>query len=370
MESKGLSLNLSSNSGETMTEPFLAALAQLLGPKRVRTGEPLARHTFYRIGGPAEVFVSVKTARELASVVALARENGVSHFILGAGTNILVSDRGVRGLVVKNQAQAVTWSEKDDEALVTVESGASLSLLARQAARRGWAGLTWACGIPGTVGGGVMQNAGAHDGCIADVLQNICVLDEHNARRHIPAKELELAYRDSILKKTGQAWAYPEPLVLRPCTCRTLSWSDPVLVGQDQGRTRAGQVPKDGGRSRWVVLSAEILLRRGEAAELAARITEHQAWRRVHQPTGASCGSVFKNPPGDYAGRLVEAAGLKGERAGGAKISSLHANFFVNTGGATAADVMDLIERARHKVRGQFGVTLELEVELVGEWAE
>jgi UDP-N-acetylmuramate dehydrogenase len=129
-------------------------------------------------------------------------------------------------------------------------------------------------------------------------------------------------------------------------------------------------VPKDGGRSRWVILSAEILLRRGEAAELAARITEHQAWRRAHQPTGASCGSVFKNPPDDYAGRLVEAAGLKGERAGGAEISSLHANFFVNTGGATAADVMDLIERARHKVRGQFGVTLELEVELVGEWAE
>jgi UDP-N-acetylmuramate dehydrogenase len=358
MESKGSS----SNSGETMTEPFLAALTRLLGPKRVRTGEPLARHTFYRIGGPAEVFVSVKTARELASVVALARENGVSTFILGAGTNILVSDRGVRGLVVKNQAQAVTWSEKDDEALVTVESGASLSRLARQAARRGWAGLTWACGIPGTVGGGVVQNAGAHEGCIADVLQHICVLDEHNARRHIPAKELELAYRDSILKKTGQAWACPEPLVLRPCTV--------PLVPEPKGQGRSSTVPKDGGRSRWVILSAEMLLRRGEATELAARITEHQAWRRAHQPTGASCGSVFKNPPGDYAGRLVEAAGLKGERAGGAKISSLHANFFVNTGGATAADVMDLIERARHKVRDQFGVTLELEVELVGEWAE
>lgn len=310
------------------TEPSLvrlrAALMERLGPERVRADEPLAGHTFYRIGGPADLFISAETATELAAVVALARDNAAPWFILGAGTNILVSDRGVRGLVVKNRAEAVTWTKRDDRALLRAESGAALSRLARQAARRGWDGLTWACGIPGTVGGGVAQNAGAHGGSVADVLQSVTVLDERNARRRIPAGKLGFVYRGSVFKKrTGRAW---------------------------------------------IILSTEMALRRGEPAELTARIAEHDAWRRAHQPLGASCGSVFENPPGDYAGRLIEAAGLKGERAGGAEISSRHANFIVNTGGATAAEVMTLINRARFEVMSQFGVALELEIELIGEW--
>ena len=184
--------------------------------------------------------------------------------------------------------------------------------------------MTWACGIPGTVGGGVVQNAGAHGRSMADVLQSVTVLDEQDTTRRIPAKELELVYRGSILKK---------------------------------GTARAS-----------VILSAEMALQRGDPAELTALMAEYNAWRRKHQPVGANCGSVFKNPPGDYAGRLIEAAGLKGERAGGAEISSLHANFIVNTGGATADEVMALIEQTRDKVLRQFGVTLELEIELVGEW--
>jgi len=305
-------------------ERLRVALAERLEPGRVRAGEPLAGHTFYRIGGPADLFVSVESAGELAAAVVLARENGVPCFILGTGTNVLVSDRGVRGLAVVNRAKAVRWREKNDKALVTAESGASLSRLARQTARQGWAGLTWACGIPGTLGGGVVQNAAAHGGCMADVLQSVALLDDRNVTRRVPAGKLELVYRGSVFKKkTGQAW---------------------------------------------VILSAEIGLQRGDPAELTTHIAGYDAWRQARQPVGASCGSVFKNPPGDYAGRLIEAAGLKGERAGGAEISSLHANFFVNTGGATATDVMTLINRARHKVMLQFGVTLELEVELVGEW--
>ena len=311
-------------------DPVLARLrselAEGLGSERVRADEPLARHTFYRIGGPADLFVSVESAEELARAVILARENGVPYFILGAGTNILASDRGVRGLVIENRAKTVTWTERDGQALVTAESGASLSRLARQAARHGWAGLTWACGIPGTVGSGVVQNTGAHGGRLADVLQSVMILEARSARRRVPANELALTYRSSVFKK------------------------------------RTGQT--------WVILSAEIALQRGDAAELTARIADYDAWRQKHQPVGASCGSVFKNPPGDYAGRLIEAAGLKGERAGGAEISSIHANFFVNTGGATAADVMDLINRARYEVMLQFGVVLELEIELVGEWEE
>ncbi len=301
-----------------------AALVERLGPERVRADEPLARHTFYRIGGPADLFVSAESVGELVTAATLAREHDAPYFILGAGTNVLVSDRGIRGLVVENRAKKVEWTEQDGQALVVTESGASLSRLARQAARRGWAGLAWACGIPGTVGGGVVQNAGAHGGCMADVLQSVTVLDNDSATRRIPARELKLVYRGSVFKRK---------------------------VGQAR-----------------VILSAEVTLQRGEPVELKACIAEHDAWRRAHQPVGASCGSVFKNPPGDYAGRLIEAAGLKGQRAGGAEVSSLHANFFVNTGGATATDVMVLIDRARSKVMRQFDVALELEIELVGEW--
>ena len=294
-----------------------------LGPAYVRLNEPLARHTFYRIGGLADLFFCAQSAGELATAVKLARQSGVPCFVLGTGTNVLVSDRGVRGLVVQNRARAVTWTEIGDQMWVKAESGASLSWLARQSARQGWAGLTWACGIPGTVGGGVVQNAGAHGACLADVLQSVTVLDEQDAVQRIPAGNLELDYRSSIFKgKRGQSW---------------------------------------------VILSAEMALRRGNREELAARIAGHDAWRREHQPVGASCGSVFKNPPGDHAGRLIEAAGLKGQRVGGAEISPLHANFFVNAGGATARDVVALIDRARDEVKRQFGVSLELEIELVGE---
>lgn len=311
-----------------MAEPPLvrlqAALAERLGPERVRADEPLARHTFYRIGGPADLFVVAGSVEELIAAVTLARENGAPYFILGAGTNVLVSDRGIRGLVVESRAKKVTWAEQDNRAQVTVEAGAPLSRLARQAARRGWAGLTWACGIPGTVGGGVVQNAGAHGGCMADVLQSVTVLDNDDVTWCVPAENLGFDYRDSVFKK------------------------------------RIGPA--------WIILAAELRLHRGDPAGLAARIADYDAWRRARQPAGASCGSVFKNPPGDYAGRLVEAAGLKGERAGGAEISPLHANFFVNKGGATAADVMVLIDRVRSEVMRQFSVALELEIELVGEW--
>jgi len=296
-------------------------LVEHLGAERVRADEPLARHTFYRIGGPAELFVSVESVEELAAVAALARENGLPCFILGAGSNILVSDAGMRGLVIKNRAGAVTWAEEDGEALLRAESGALLSKLARQAARRGWGGLTWACGIPGTVGGAVVQNAGAHDKSMAGVLAGVSVLDEHNAVRDIPTPKLELGYRSSILRQR-----------------------------------------------EWIVLSAAMCLRRGKQTELESLASEYDAQRRAKQPQGASCGSVFKNPPGDYAGRLIEAAGLKGKRAGGAEISPQHANFIVNTGTATAGDVMALINLARREVGLQFGVTLELEIQVVGEW--
>lgn len=311
-------------SAESSLARLRAALTASLGPERVRTDEPMARHTFYRIGGPADLFVSAGSVEDLIAAVTLARESNVPHFILGAGSNILVSDRGIRGLAIENRARAVVWRKEEGKALVTVEAGASLSRLARQAARQGWAGLTWACGIPGTVGGGVVQNAGAHGGCMADVLQSVEILNGEGVRRHVPADELGFVYRGSLFKR-------------------------PAGRGQ-------------------VILSAQVALRRGDAHALAERIAEYDAWRRAHQPAGPSCGSVFKNPSHDYAGRLIEAAGLKGEQSGKAEISTLHANFIINTGGASAADVMVLIDRARFEVIRRCSVVLELEIELVGEW--
>ena len=310
------------------SEPGLArlraALMEYLGAERVRTNEPLARHTFYRIGGPADLFISVRSIGELVKTVALARQAKSPYFILGAGSNILVSDSGLCGLVIENRTKGMRLESRGSEAVVKVESGRSLGGLAREMADQGWAGLAWACGIPGTVGGGVVQNAGAHGGSMAQVLTNIDILDEQNTKRSIPASELELDYRSSIFKKRD---------------CRA-----------------------------WVILLVEINLRRGDPAELRASIAAYNDRRRARQPAEASCGSVFKNPPGDYAGRLIEAAGLKGQRVGGAEISPLHANFIVNKGGATAADVMTLIDQARRAVCAEFDVGLELEIELIGEW--
>lgn len=310
-------------------ERFLAELASLT---RVRLREPLARHTTFHIGGPADYYVVAHSAAELAHLVALARSHGMPCFIFGGSSNILVADAGIRGLVINNRASLVEFlgPREPDSApareLVAAESGAPLGHLARQAVRRGLSGLEWAIGIPGTVGGGVVFNAGAHGHALSEVLHTVHILDSDGVMRWLSQEELTLGYRSS-------RFTVPQDQVARP-----------------------------------VILAAHFLLEERPREEMEERVKEYAAYRRTTQPTRSSAGSIFKNPPQTWAGWLVERADLKGTRRGNAQISERHANFIVNLGGATAAEVKALIDLAQERVRERFGVELELEVQLVGAW--
>lgn len=291
---------------------------------------PLARHTAARLGGPADALLEVESAQELVAAVLLAWQNGWPYLILGGGSNILVSDAGVRGLVILNRARQVRFDPQAQPPTVWAESGANFGLLARQAAQLGLAGLEWAAGIPGTLGGAVVGNAGAHGGdmagnlLLAEILHlGLSAQQGQPQRQEWPVQKLEYTYRSSSLKRH----------------------------------------PNQG-----VVLAAVLRLEPSTPEQVQAWMDEFVAYRKRTQPPGASMGSMFKNPPGDYAGRLIEAAGLKGACVGDAQISPVHANFFINLGNASAGDVRALIELAQETVMRKFGVALELEIELVGEW--
>jgi len=303
-------------------------LAQDVLQARLRYDEPLARHTTFRIGGPADLFVPAESEEELLALVTLAREQGMDFLLLGAGSNVLVSDRGVRGLVILNRASEVHFIAQGEVAIVHAASGAFLSRLARQAVQRELGGLEWAVGIPGTLGGAIVQNAGAHGSCMADVVLQVTVVDEGGLVRTLSPEELGLGYRSSRFRRTGA--------------------EDPPEV----------------------ILSADLGLSPQPREELQARMADYIAQRRAAQPWLPSAGSVFKTPPGDYAARLIEEAGLKGMRQGDAMLAAEHANFIVNVGNARASDVKALIDRARMAVAQRFGVELELEIQLVGVWHE
>jgi UDP-N-acetylmuramate dehydrogenase len=311
----------------------IEALAQALGT-RVTRHELLSRHTTVRIGGPADLYVEALTSEELANFVLLSRQHNVPCLVLGGGSNVLVSDAGIRGLVIANKAKNFEFkrlrlysgpdTDSKIEAFVWAESGIPLPVLARECIERGYANLEWAIGIPGTLGGAVGGNAGAHGGSIARDLISATILEAEE--RNWTNEELGFGYRTSVLKETRK-----------------------------QGR---------------VVLAASFRLQPEARETLEARAAEILERRKRNQPPGATLGSTFRNPPGDHAGRLIEAAGLKGTRIGDAHISPQHANFFVNLGASTAADMRALINLAQEKVKAQFGVKLELEVELIGAWGQ
>jgi UDP-N-acetylmuramate dehydrogenase len=309
-------------------------LTALFG-KGLKEREPLARYTSARLGGPADYLVVAENADELAHLIKVAWQADLKAFILGGGSNVLVSDAGVRGLVIVNRARAVQFRETEkagtqetqgESVIVRAESGANLGIVARQCCLRGLAGMEWAATVPGTVGGAVFGNAGAHGGEIAGSLRMAEILQPDGTVRPWSRDELGFSYRTSALKRQ-----------------------------------------KASDREN-IVLAAEFALTPGQPIELQAKVEAFTAQRKRTQPPGASLGSMFKNPPGDYAGRLIEAAGMKGKRLGNVEISNLHANFFVNLGKARASDVLALIHMAHETVKAKFGVDLELEVELVGEW--
>ncbi|MGB8414373.1 MAG: UDP-N-acetylmuramate dehydrogenase [Candidatus Binatus sp.] len=287
--------------------------------ERVRCAMPLAELTSFRIGGPADLFVTVEDEAELMHAKAAAYRASLTCLCLGAGTNLLVSDRGVRGLVVR--LGDGFGKIKIDDTKVVAGAAAAFGALVQAVVDQGLEGLEFGEGIPGTVGGGLVMNAGAFGGEIAKVVTLVHGVSEAGEAIALTRDEVKFAYRRTELP------------------------------------------------AHFVITRVDFELARGDRAQLMARVAELKARRASRQPRGVpNAGSIFKNPPGKFAGKLLEGAGLKGTRLGGAAFSDQHANFIVNLGGAQAAEVRALIDMARAKVKEQSGVWLEPEVKLVGDW--
>jgi UDP-N-acetylmuramate dehydrogenase len=286
---------------------------------RLERNRPLADLTSFQIGGPADLLLTVETEDEVAAAMAAAHRTGVRAFCLGAGTNLLVSDRGVRGLVLR--LGAGFRNIVIDGTNVTSGAAAEFGVLVETVVDRGLAGLEFGEGIPGTVGGGLVMNAGAFGGEMARVVTLVHGVTIEGETRALTRDDVKFAYRRSELPPG------------------------------------------------FVITRVDFELERGDCNTLRARVQELRAKRAARQPRGIpNAGSIFKNPPGTFAGRLLEGAGLKGTRMGAAAFSDKHANFIVNLGGARAEDVRALIELARERVRQQSGISLEPEVKLVGDW--
>jgi UDP-N-acetylmuramate dehydrogenase len=300
----------------------LSELRTIFGD-RMQENAPLSGYTAARIGGPADVLVFVRKADEMVQAAEKLWKMEVPFILLGGGSNVLVSDRGVRGVVIINRARLLRFNSQVEPPTVHAESGVTPNDIAQRAARLGLAGFEWAVSIPGSLGGAVYGNAGAFDGDMAGNLISVDVFHRTLGRQTWPVDKMEYGYRTSLLK-------HKHP---------------PVLI-----------------------LSAKLALRHGEQKAIQAKMEQLSNRRRATQPPGASMGSMFKNPPGEKAGRLIEAAGLKGRSIGKAAISTQHANFFINNGLTKAADMRALIELAQKAVMDKFGIKLELEVELIGEW--
>ncbi len=317
----------------------------------VRAREPLSRHGTFGVGGPADAWVNITREDMLACLVSLAAARSWPLMLVGNGTNVLYADAGARGIVARmliSDWRLDDGDGDDDTALLTAGAGVSLPKLVNDLAERGLSGLEWGAGVPGTIGGAVVSNAGAHGACTEDTLQTVRVLrapaepGEDASIVELSAAEVDFGYRHSRFRAAR----------------RVLFGDD----GQPVAAPRALVEPPE------MITGATFLLRRDDPAAVRERVLRYRQHRKDTQPPQPSAGSVFTNPPGDHSGRLIEAAGLKGTRLGGAQISPKHANFIVNTGGATAQDVVGLIALARRTVREQFGIELELELELRGDW--
>lgn len=306
-------------------ESSVAAELRAIPGLRLKLAEPMARYTSMKIGGPADIFIEVENGAALAALLALLQRQQLAVFVLGNGSNLLVSDGGVRGVVIRlaGEFKKIAW--QDDGASVRVRVGAAYAVtqLVREAARKGYGGLEFAEGIPGSVGGALVMNAGAYGSEFEKIVEQVEAVNPAGEPIIFSRAEMNFSYRESHLP--------------------------------------AGMV----------VTCVAMRLGKGEAGEVSSKLRELVRKRKSSQPSGfPNSGSMFRNPPGDFAGRLIEAAGLKGKRIGQAQIAERHANFIVNLGGAKAADVRQLMELAQSEVRRRFGVELIAEVKLVGEWEE
>jgi UDP-N-acetylmuramate dehydrogenase len=290
-----------------------------LGLEHTKLNEPMANHTTWRIGGPADVFVCPRSVAELQRAVRTADQQGMPWTVVGRGSNLLVLDGGIRGMVIKMTDNFADIAVDGNR--LTAQAGRSFVSAANIAIKHNLAGLEFATGIPGSVGGAVMMNAGAHGGEVKDVLEWADVMDGSGAIRRFSHADLQFRYRHSYLK------------------------DHPMIV-----------------------VEAAFSLRPGDGQALATQVKAWSTRRASTQPLSMpNCGSVFRNPPGHHAGELIEAAGLKGFRKGNAQISEKHANFIVNLGNASASDVVLLMRHVQVTVRDKYGVELETEVRMMGE---
>ena len=305
-----------------MEASTLTTLRECFG-ERLQENAPLSSYTAARIGGPADVLVFVLSMDELAQTSEKLWEMDVPFILLGSGSNVLVSDKGVRGVVIINRARLVKFNSQLELPTVHAESGVTPNDIAQRAERLGLAGFEWAASIPGTLGGAIYGNAGAFDGDIAGNLLSVELVHRQFGRQVWPVTKMEYGYRTSLLKRE-----HP-----------------PVII-----------------------LSAELALKHGDSQEIRAKMEQISEQRHRNQPPGASMGSMFKNPAGEKAGSLIEKAGLKGRRIGNAEISKQHANFFISNGQTRSEDMKTLMELAQTTVLDKFGVQLEPEIEIIGEW--
>ena len=293
---------------------------ELLGRDHVLTDEPMKQHTTFKIGGPADYFLVPETGEEVGEIIKICRKTDTPYFILGNGSNLLVGDGGYRGAVIQvyRNMSAVTV----EGTTITAQAGALLSAVAAAAKNASLTGFEFAGGIPGTVGGAAVMNAGAYGGEMKDVLVEVTVMDAEGKIFAISAEKLELGYRTSVIKKAG-----------------------------------------------YIVLEAKIRLKEGDQEAIRERMKELTIQRTTKQPLEyPSAGSTFKRPEGYFAGKIVMDSGLRGYQVGGARISEKHCGFVINAGDATAKDVRTLMDNVRDIVYEKYGVTLEPEVKFLGEF--
>ena len=303
-----------------MKKEFYDALIQLTEEKNVLTDEPLKNHVTFRVGGAADYFVSPESAEEVQKIILLCKEAGMPYYILGNGSNLLVSDQGYRGVIIQIYKSMSEISVKGE--FVTAQAGALLSAIAAKAAGESLAGFEFASGIPGTIGGAAVMNAGAYGGEMKDVLEQVTVLTKEGKLLTIPREELDMGYRTSKVEK-----------------------------------------------NQYIVLEAVIHLAHGEQEKIREKMNELKEKRTTKQPLEyPSAGSTFKRPEGYFAGKLIEEAGLRGFQVGGAQVSEKHCGFVINKDNATAAEVRELIRQVSERVKANSGVTLEPEVKMLGEF--
>ena len=305
---------------KNMNQILYNELLKIMSEEQVNTEEPMKNHTTFRVGGPAEFFVMPRTAEEVKKVIDLCRRESFPYYIIGNGSNLLVSDQGYRGVVLQIYKE-MSYIEVEEN-VVVAQAGALLSAIANKALENGLTGFEFAAGIPGTLGGACVMNAGAYGGEMKDVLEEVTVLTEEGEVLTIPKENLELGYRTSIIARKG-----------------------------------------------YTVLEARIQLRGGEKEAIKSLMEELKDKRVSKQPLEyPSAGSTFKRPEGYFAGKLIQDAGLRGFSVGGAQVSEKHCGFVINRENATAADVAELMRQVSARVEEEFGVKLEPEVKRLGEF--